>query len=416
MQIHHGGIAEKGRRGFLKANGESTPPFLIAKAGTMCSAQSKPVRKRKRKIEYLCHSCSTRMTDTCQMDICESCLSLKKMEKAAKESRAIASFAIARGTVKMSTRLHGVYRGKKYTVYDIDAVHKVNAPQKRCVQDTIHAVKVDFNYVEPVTNTIAIYCLDKKTFLICDFDGIKRVLSREEEVELCKTFGPMHEVKRAGGAAGRFTRASLNYTSCLRTDNCADGHIEWKANVGEKSLRTCPYVYTNKQHEEKRWLGASPAMLGRRLKTAAVQNLFLSSSIFKKLKLKEMERRANVEGLMAYLGLCWFGRDCPPSNPLPPPGLLEKYCTSTGETHNGCFIYPHLDGNTTRGIEIMTTWRRLSRYSDRPTFFPLLKLAVTCRANRDIFFSNLIEDFRLLHFSNRGRSTAWSRLWGPLIM
>jgi hypothetical protein len=51
-------------------------------------------------------------------------------------------------------------------------------------------VKVDFNNMEPMTNTIAIYCLNKKAFLICDFDGIKGVLSREEEVELCKTFGP----------------------------------------------------------------------------------------------------------------------------------------------------------------------------------------------------------------------------------
>ena len=69
----------------------------------------------------------------------------------------------------------------------------------------------------------------------------------------------------------------------------------------------------------------------------------------------------------------------------------DELCAGTGETHNACLVYPHVDGNTMHGIEIMTMWRELrSRQRvNPPTPFPLLKLEVTCRPNGDVFFSNL---------------------------
>ena len=265
-------------------------------------------------------------------------------------------------------------------------------------------------------HTICLFLPCGGVFLACDFNGLEGVLSDEQQRALWAEFPTMGETKRAGGAAGRFDAANLKRTKSLNTENTAGGHISWDSSGGKKLLRTAGYTYTNRYGEEKTWIGATPAMFGRQLKKGVVRSLAQKLPDFKKLKFAELQRRVRVEKLLHYLGLQWHARQGTAADISVV--RRDEVCAGTGETHNACSVFPHLDGNTSHGIEIMTTWRE---YSSRqrvnpPTCFPLLKLQVTCRPNCDVFFSNLKDDLRLLHFAHRGQLTSWSRLWGPRLI
>jgi hypothetical protein len=60
--------------------------------------------------------------------------------------------------------------------------------------------------------------------------------------------------------------------------------------------------------EDKSWMGATPSMFGRQLKTPKVKSFFQLLPEYKKLKLAELKRRVIVEYLMHHLGLWWHGR------------------------------------------------------------------------------------------------------------
>ena len=310
----------------------------------------------------------------------------------------------------------GVNRnGQKYRIYDLTVERKLDDGDIRAIKDCGHQVRLKYKNLAATEETICFFRINGGgIFLVCDYDGMCDFKGAET---VWKQFPKMEETKRAGGAAGRFDAASLRNTKSLNTPNTAGGFLSWDAVWHKKLLRTASYTYwNNKGGDEKTWIGATPGMLGRRLKKGQVKSLVEKTPEYKKLKLVELKRRVIVENLMYHLGLWWHGRKQKAKAIEILPVHAEHLCTVTGETHNASACYPHIDGNTTHGIEIMTTWRGNEWRRDPPTCFPLLNLQVTCRSHRDVFFSNLKGDIHLLHFAFRGNLTSWSRLWGPKLI
>lgn len=116
------------------------------------------------------------------------------MNKQVRAARKRAAEILQGSDAGLTLETEGEYteNGQKYRIYDVTVKYTLDAEDIRAIKDCCHQVRQRYIDFAAQPYTICFFSINSRIFLVCDYGGLKDVLTDVELKSMWKKFPSLH--------------------------------------------------------------------------------------------------------------------------------------------------------------------------------------------------------------------------------